>query len=252
MQQLLHTIAQEFQNFKKNPKMSEIYLPTLNGNTNLGGFNTFLASLWANNQNLSGDYTTSSFIENNDLKLKANAPKIFFLDYYWSNTMVFIAQDVQKYLPNFEISDENIQLLKRLFQEEKINSFSVQQKEEVKKDFGEIYEINFGKSVLNYKKIEVVPNEFVIGLEQKKVKDLSQEKIQMKEKIENEWYYNFDEVLQHFYFLLMTFGSANMKMFQHFELYELNLDTDFLIKTDNNFILSKQIKLNLFNQIKSI
>ena len=253
MQQLLHIIAREFQVFKQNPKTSEINFPTINGNINLEGFNTFLATLWASNRNLNGNYSTFSFIKENDLKIKEKAPKITFLDYYWTGTMLFIAQDVKKYMPNFDISDENIHVLKKLFQEGKINSFPTRGKEEIEKDFGEIYEINFQENILNYLKVEAIPNEFIIGLEQEKSKEeLSQEKKRIKEKVEKEWYDNFDEALQYFYFLLNAFGKANMEMLKHFELYELNLDADFLVRIDNNFVLSKQITLNLFNQIKQV
>ncbi len=192
MQQFLHTIAREFQYFKQNPKMSEIYLPTINGNKDLSGFNIFWATLWANNRNLKGDYTTLSFIEENELKWEENASKIYFLNYHWSNTMTFIAQDVKKYIPNFEMSDENIQLLKNIFEEGKINSFPTERKEEIKKDFGEIYEINFGKSILNYRKIEAIPNEYISGIKQNPIQFQEKELKTDLEDREDRKYENFN------------------------------------------------------------
>lgn len=246
MNQILHHIEKEFHNLKS----SEVYTPEINGEQNISGFNTLIAALFSANRKLKGTFTTKSYLEKNKLSYLKDAPIINFLEYEINGTMIFLKEMVHSLLPNFNPQkQEDIQILEDKFKEQKIIGFASENRPIIEKDFGKIYEIDFGRNILNYKKVEAVPNEFVEEKRQIQVNDLSEAVIKTKNEIEKAKYDNFDEGLQYFFFLLNTYGQANTEMLKQFDLHEIETGIDLFVKANNNYILARDLNISMNNNI---
>ena len=229
MEQLLHKIGKEYQILKNRKILQDVYLPEINGNNDISGFNSFLGLLYASNRNLSGAYTTIPLLQEKEISFKTDGPKVDFLDY-----------EITEFINDVET----------LLREKKINSFSPTIKEEVERDFGEVLEVNIGKSILNYRKVEAIPNEYILDMEIRKSIELTPTEERIREDKERTIYTSFEEAQQELFELLYTCKVANLKMIQNFELYELGLNIDFFIKSNNNAIIAKRMAEEIKEQKK--
>lgn len=252
MNQLLHNIEKEYKQFKEKEKTKDVYIPSIDGNSNISGFNMLIAILYASNRDLSGEYTTLSSLEEKEILFKKNSPKVKFLDYEITNTILFLEEQVKSVLPKFQENDpELIKEIEILFEKKLLNSFSPYIKNEIEKNLGKVIEINLGKNILNYRKIEAIPNEYILENKKQKEIELSQKELRIKEIKENAKYSSFSEAQQEFYSLLYNFGVANPKMIQNFELYEL-LNKNLIINSNNNAIIAKNEDIINRNKYKKI
>lgn len=242
MEQLLHKITVEYQKLKKDNTQKEIQLPSIDSNTDITGLNMFIAILFAANRNLKGEYTTFNYIRENEWNIQSNAPIVTFLDYYISNEILFLKDDVYSLLPHFDnavVDDKN--KLEELFIEGKISSFGIKQQQFVEKNLGKTIRVSLEKNILNYKKIEAVPNEYVIGIKAHNNKNLSTEKTIEKEYIESKVYNNFQEAQQQLFYILYTYEKANTHILKPFSLEQLGDFSKLLINSDNNAIIAKEM-----------
>lgn len=251
MEQLLHKIGKEYQILKNRKILQDVYLPEINGNNDISGFNSFLGLLYASNRNLLGAYTTIPLLQEKEISFKTDGPKVDFLDYEITNTILFVKSQIQQFIPEFrEGETEFINEVEILLREKKINSFSPTIKEEVERDFGEVLEVNIGKSILNYRKVEAIPNEYILDMEIRKSIELTPAEEKIREDKERTIYTSFEEAQQELFELLYTYKVANLKMIQNFELYELGLNIDFFIKSNNNAIIAKRMAEEIKEQKK--
>lgn len=242
MEQLLHKIGKEYQILKNRKILQDVYLPEINGNNDISGFNMFLGLLYASNRNLSGSYTTISLLQEKEISFKTDGPKVDFLDYEITNTILFVENQIQSFIPEFrEGEQEFINQIETLLREKKINSFSPRIKEEIERDFGKVLEVNIGKSILNYRKVEAIPNEYILDMEIRKSIELTPTEERIREDKERTIYTSFEKAQQELFELLYTCKVANLKMIQNFELYELGLNIDFFIKSNNNAVIAKRM-----------
>ena len=89
MNQLLHKITVEFQNLKNKVDTTDVFQPKIDGNTIEAGINMFIATLFAENRNLSAEYTTTDFIRKNEWEIESNAPRVTFISFYINNELLF-------------------------------------------------------------------------------------------------------------------------------------------------------------------
>lgn len=241
MKQILHELLKEYQQLKNKKEITDVQ-PSINGEKNSLAFNILWASLFASNRNLSGEFLTMDFLRDKEMSIREEVPKITFLKYNFSNTLIFLEEDVKKILPQFDLNDENeVYKLKKAFESNKINSFATDIKDTIEKDLGAVYEVNFGKTILNYNKIEAIPIEYVQGIKQEAKKELTNQEKDLKNRVENIVYENFEEALQYFYFLIKNIGKVNVNILNNFELYEFGAGADLIVKYNNNFILSQYL-----------
>ena len=126
MNQLLHKITVEFQNLKNKVDTTDVFQPKIDGNTIEAGINMFIATLFAENRNLSAEYTTTDFIRKNEWEIESNAPRVTFISFYINNELLFLKDDVYTAIPNYnEDNLEHKEVLKDLFTEGKIISYSI-------------------------------------------------------------------------------------------------------------------------------
>lgn len=242
MEQLLHKIGKEYQILKNRKRLQDVYLPEINGNNDISGFNMFLGLLYASNRNLSGSYTTISLLQEKEISFKTDGPKVDFLDYEITNTILFVENQIQSFIPEFrEGEQEFINQIETLLRENRINSFSPRIKEKIERDFGKVLEVNIGKSILNYRKVEAIPNEYILDMEIRKSIELTPTEERIREDKERTIYTSFEKAQQELFELLYTCKVANLKMIQNFELYELGLNIDFFIKSNNNAVIAKRM-----------
>lgn len=241
MQKLLHQIAKEFQNFKQIEKLQDIYRPEIDESIDLSGFNMLIATLHSSNRKLSGTYSTIPYLIEREIPYKTDGPKLNFIDYEITNTIVFLEDQIKIFIPNFNKEENEVfkEEIEELFLNHKINAFSPYIAEEIKRDLGEVCILNLGKNILNYRKVEAIPNEYVLKDSINHRKELTPEEKINKEEIEKIKYKTFEEAQQEFFSLLYTYGAANPKMLQNFELYEIGVNIDLFIKSNNNAIIAK-------------
>ena len=124
MEQLLHKIGKEYQILKNRKILQDVYLPEINGNNDISGFNMFLGLLYASNRNLSGSYTTISLLQEKEISFKTDGPKVDFLDYEITNTILFVKSQIQQFIPEFrEVEPEFINEVVTLLREKKNKFF---------------------------------------------------------------------------------------------------------------------------------
>ena len=243
MQQLLHQLGVEYQTMKYNDKIRDISIPEINGNSgDISGFNMLIAILYASNRRLSGAFTTIDYLKEREIPYKGNCPKLYFVDYEVTDTILFLESQVKDFIQDFNPElKEDIEKAEKLFVEGKINSFSPQIKQEVEQDLGRTYELNLGRNIINYRKIEAVPNEYIYQSFVKEKAALSQEEKELKNEIENRAYSSFEHALQELYILFYNYGVGNPKMIKDFELYDFEINMELLLKSNNNAIIAKSI-----------
>lgn len=249
MEQLLHRITVEYQKLKDNKVQQEVQLPSINKNVNISGINMFIAVLFAANRQLKGQYTTINHIREKDLDIESNSPTITFLDYYISSEVLFLKNDIYNFLPHFSNTVDDIKELKELFIKGEIASFGIKQEQFIEEIFGETIRVPLGENILNYRKLEAVPNEYIIGKKFNYNKSLSIEEIKEKEFIENKVYNNFQEAQQQLFYLLYAYEKANIDILKPFPLEQLGDLSELLINSNNNAIIARNT-LNKHNSIK--
>ena len=255
MYQLLHQLEKEYYYFNLRNKIGDIYAPKINGEGDISGFNMLIATLFASNHRLSGEFTTTSYLEENEIPFKRDCPKVAFVDFKITNTILFLKDQINKLIGDFQQdSEEDIKKVMELFNKGEINSFSPDDREEIEEDLGETYLLNIGRNILNYKKTEAIPDEYILQGIAKERTELSQEEKELKKEIENKKYNSFFQAQQELYILFYTYGIGNPKIIGGFELYEFGASINLFRKSNNNAVIAKSIaedeKKKVIKQIK--
>ena len=242
MYQLLHQLEKEYYYLNLKNKVGEIYTPKINGESDISGFNMLIATLFAANHRLSGEFTTISYLEDKEIPYKTNCPKICFVDFEVTNTILFLEDQVNKFINDFQQDKEDdIKKIIELFNKGEINSFSPRIKREIEEDLGKTYELNLGRNILNYRKIEAIPDEYILqGIAKDRV-ELSLEERELKKEMETKRYSSFEQAQQELYILFYTYGIANPQMIRGFELHEFGADINLFRKSNNNAVIAKSI-----------
>ena len=244
MNQLLHKITVEFQNFKNKENNTDVFLPTLDGNTIEAGINIFTATLFAENRNLTSEYTTINSIRENQWEIETDAPRVSFISFYINNELLFLEDDIYTAIPNYnENNSEHKEVLKELFTKGEITSFAVEQQNVISKYFGKTIKVKLNSNIINYNKIEAIPNEYVIGVELKNRKELTERERYVKRKIENSPCKTFEEAQQKLFTSFYLCGRANPKIIKSFSLDELGSSMELFIKSNNNALLAREIEI---------
>ena len=249
MNQLLHKITVEFQNLKNKVDTTDVFQPKIDGNTIEAGINMFIATLFAENRNLSAEYTTTDFIRKNEWEIESNAPRVTFISFYINNELLFLKDDVYTAVPNYDEDNlEHKEVLKDLFTKGKIISFGIEQQDRINKNFGEVIKVRLNNNILNYNKIEAIPNEYINGVYLRNKKELTEQDVNIKSKIENSSCKTFEEAQQKLFTLFYLCGRANPKILKPFSLDDLGSSVELLIKSNNNALLAKEVEINEFKR----
>ncbi|WP_298822915.1 hypothetical protein [uncultured Capnocytophaga sp.] len=102
MYQLLHQLEKEYYYFNLRNKIGDIYAPKINGEGDISGFNMLIAILFASNHRLSGEFTTTSYLEENEIPFKRDCPKVAFVDFKITNTILFLKDQINKLIGDFQ------------------------------------------------------------------------------------------------------------------------------------------------------
>ena len=152
-------------------------------------------------------------------------------------------------VPNYDEDNlEHKEVLKDLFTEGKIISFGIEQQDRINKNFGEVIKVRLNNNILNYNKIEAIPNEYINGVYLRNKKELTEQDVNIKSKIENSSCKTFEEAQQKLFTLFYLCGRANPKILKPFSLDDLGSSVELLIKSNNNALLAKEVEINEFKR----